>query len=394
MIDRYAFKRFTGLSILFAFATFLAHPLLGPYLERIGFDKWQISLMSAAFALGGVIMGPVAALLAQKIGRNRVMAIGFAAAALSVVFYIWHVNWLMIVGARFLDAVAGAFCAMLLLSKVEDSISENERGKKTGWLLSFIWLGNLLGPLVGTKFAEEFNIVTPFIISVLINLLLAFYVFTRRSQHAPVVPAFPDISLQSWAAELKKYWSVRQLRALGVLGVDAHATIVKLDLFVPLFVVDTLGLPVGYIGLAVFAFGLPHLLLPYFGGLADKYGRPLLSLTGLILAAIGIFLISKSPDFSYLLVALVVTGFGTAIWGVSAVSLMSEIGERENMETDVLTGYYSISKIGSLLSFIVSAVILKLWSLEVLFLFYSIILAASVLFAGRGLFKTKLFSKT
>lgn len=57
-----------------------------------------------------------------------------------------------------------------------------------------------------------------------------------------------------------------------------------------------------------------------------------------------------------------------SIWNVSAWSLMSEIGETQKIESQVLTSYFSLAKVGALISFILSAWIAKEWGLEIVFL--------------------------
>ncbi len=71
----------------------------------------------------------------------------------------------------------------------------------------------------------------------------------------------------------------------------------------------------------------------------------------------GLFLIPISVVNSYLLLLILIflAGTGSAMWNVSAWSLMSEVGEKMNAECRILTSYFSIAKLGELLSFVISA---------------------------------------
>ena len=377
------YREFTGINILFAFSAFLVTPLLAPYLETIGFASWQISLMSAAFAFGIVCLGPFIGEIAASVGRRLVIIVGLWAGVVSIALYLLTDAWFTIALARLFDAVALSFVSLLLLSKIEDTISDKNRGRVTGISLSLIYVGHMLGPLAGAALAEKFSIAAPFILSAVIMLCISIFLLFQKTEHLHN-PSLPLAKL-SWLEEVKTFLTHKELRGVAIMGVAMHSALPLHHIFLPLLIVENLGLSFESIGIALFAHGVPFIFQGFMGTLADKYSFWRMILAGAAIAAGAVFGLSFVDSFAVLVVMVLILALGDSLWNVSAISLMSDIGERGKTEARVLTTYSSIAKIGTLISFLLSAVVVKLWGLQSVFMMHAFFILVGCFISFRYL---------
>ncbi len=112
--------------------------------------------------------------LSDNVGRSRVIIFGLIIEIISMILYLIGSSWILFAIARVLDAIAFAAVTLIAIAKIEDSLSNKERGKFAGWSLSLAQIGALVGPVVGGLLADMFFIKAPFILSSFILLILAF----------------------------------------------------------------------------------------------------------------------------------------------------------------------------------------------------------------------------
>jgi MFS family permease len=258
-------------------------------------------------------------------------------------------------------------------------VGERSRGRDTGLSLSLSYLGELFGPLAGGLLADYFFIEAPFLTAAVILLTMSFFLRARGLKR--INRATLKLSSFSWFGPIRLFWSHRALKGMGILGMVMHATNPAMRVFLPLLIVERLGMSYKAIGLAMFFYGINHLWQGFFGAWGDRIGhsRVVLAGTGVYaLCFIGIFF---APDYFWLLALLFVLGCGGSLWNVGAWSLMSEIGEREKIEAQVLTSYMSIAQIGSLISFLLSAWVVSIWGFSFIFLANGIVILAGMVVA-------------
>ena len=367
-----AYNKFTRINIVFAFSVCLVGPILAPYLREMGFFDWQISLMFVVSPLVNIIFLPFFGKLADSLNRRVVIWFGIWLEILALILYLVGRHWSIIVSARFLDALAGSIVIIIALAKIEDCLSTKSRGKYTGLSLSLIYVGELIGPLIGAFLADYFFIKLPFAISAFILLILSFFLWTKKFTTVKQLPV--KFSPLSWWLEIKLFLSHRRLKGMGLLGMVMHATNPAMRIFIPLLIVGQLGMSYKSIGLAMFFYGVTHVLQGFFGAWGDKIGHWKVVLAGTTIYAVSFIGMTFASDYWWFLVLIFMAGFGSSMWNVAAWSLMSDIGEREKIEAQVLTSYFSLAKIGALISFLVSACLVKTLGLPYIFMINGLII--------------------
>ena len=360
----------TGISVFFTFAIFLIEPVLAPYIKSLGFDNFQLGLIFSVMPLAIIFFSPIFGKLADDIGKLRIIIFGLMIQLLAIIIYLSGTSWSLIAFARILDALAITIVTLIALAKVEDHLSDKDRGKYSGISLSIQYIGAIIAPVLGGVLADKLFVKAPFLLTAFLLILLSFILVFRNPKLRKKIHKDDFNFLDS----LKNFLSIRPLRGMAILGFVAHASQPAIKVFLPLFIIEKLNLGYSFIGVAIFFIGIAHLFQFYFGHLADKFGRSKVMFVGILIYSFSLLLLAFASNYTILLVILFFLGIGSSIWNVSAWTLMSDIGERLNKEAEVVCSYMSLAKIGGFLSYIFSGLIVDIYGFGVLFVVNGLLL--------------------
>ena len=179
--------------------------------------------------------------------------------------------------------------------------------------------------------------------------------------------------------DVKEFLSFKKLKGMGILGIVMHATNPAMQVFLPLLIVEKLGLNISYVGYAYFFLGLTHLIQFKFGELSDRYKPWKVLLIGCAISATGLAFLPLSHNFVLLASVLFLMGIGNSMWNVSAWNLMSDVGEKVKEEGEIVTSYISIAKIGAFVSFVLSGLVVTYFGMNSLFLMNSLFIFMGIL---------------
>ena len=369
------YKKFTEISIIFAFSTYLITPILSPYIKSLGLSNFQLSLIFSLFPLSIIVFSPIFGGLSDVVGRKKIIKFGIIIEIIALLLYVHDQSWVFIAVARVLDAFAATTVSLVTLSKVEDSLDNKGRGKYTGNYLSLIYAGRLFAPLIGAVVADMFFIKAPFFISIIILVGLFISLFREKDHKKYKV----SIGLFNPLTEIKEFLSYKKLRGMGILGMVMHAPGPAINVFLPLLIVEKMGLSISFVGYAFFFLSISHILQFEFGKIADKFSAWKMVLFGCLIYSLGfIFLSFPNNNFIILILILFFMGTGTAMWNVSAWDFMSKVGEGVKKEGMVTTTYLSIAKIGAFFSFVFSGLIVTFFNTNILFLINGLIILVGI----------------
>ena len=370
--------RATGISVIFYFAIYLYYPIISQYVKSIGLDDFQVGLVFSVMPFVVFFASAIIGRISDEIGRTRIIIFGLIVEIFSMVLYLIGGRWYMFAFAQVLNAIAYASVAIVSLVKVEDSVSDGERGRFGGQSLSMLHIGIIAGPIIGGFLADTFFIKAPFLLNAIILLSLAFMlVFRSKVNNKRIKQSNFNIF-----TELKEFWAIKPLRGMAILGIVNHASKPAMTIFLPLYLIEKLGFSFTLVGVAAFFLGVTHLFQFYFGKVADDKGYINMIMLGCFLYALFMFFIPSTTVFWLLLVILFLQGVGSSIWNVSAWSFLSHIGEKMHSEGMVAGSYMSIAKIGTFVSFLFSGLVVQVFGFKVLFMFNAFLIAIGMLIAA------------
>lgn len=373
-------------TMLFMFSVSLYTPLLSPHLKTLGYSEIHISWMFAASPFITIIATPFFGFFSDAIGRKKIIALGIFLQLVAAILFTLASTAALIVIAVLLDAMATYSTEIILLAALEDRIANN-RGKLFGIYLAIGGSGRYAGFLIGAFLADSFFIRFPFITSATI---LAILLFALRYLEITDNAETENISFRSFILHssriIKTNWqflSSSPFTGVVIQGISFNARISMMSIFLPLFILENLHGTYKHIGLVFFASQITVLAQIYFGGLTDRFGGARMTLGGCYLCAATTLLIPFSSTIPQLMLIMFINSIGLFIWNTSAWILIAESGKKVMGAGSVMSTYVSISRVGSLVGFMVSGYIVVEWGIKTLFIANAILLIICTILSRR-----------
>ena len=225
------YVRATGINLLFTFCIYLYYPILASYIKGLGLDDFQVGLIFSILPLATIFSSPIIGRLADDLGRLKVIILGLIIEIVAMVLYIFGGHWSILAAARLLDAIAISGVTLVALAKIEDSLSNKERGKYAGCSFSLTYVGAIVAPVVGGLMADKFFIKSPFILAAFMLIVLAFMLAFKSKKLKKKV----DTRAFNVFDGLKTFLSLKPLKGMAILGIVMHATNPARLVFLPLY---------------------------------------------------------------------------------------------------------------------------------------------------------------
>lgn len=265
------------------------------------------SLVIAAYALPGIVLAPVAGLLADRYGRRAVLFPAFLLFSLAGGACALAPNLYVLIGLRFLQGVGAAPLQALNITILGDAFSGPLRARWLGYNMTMVSLCNAIYPALGGALGQlDWRL--PFLLP-LFALPVAFV--TMRTELLR-----PETAV-SFRQYLRQVYSVFSRRTLGYLAVT-------LCVFFMLFGGIITGYPAlarqvfaaepAVIGSLMVVFSLGSgVVSVIFGRLTLHVSARSLLFASVGLYALGIALLPRMPELVWLALPLLLFGAGHAL---------------------------------------------------------------------------------
>ncbi len=336
----------------FSFATFLYVPLISPYLKDIlnelplyglAPEIW-LGIIFAAYPIAIILGTHAMGTLSDQVGRRSVIVVGLLFSIASILLFLLAKHPLLFFLAKGLEALGFASVAILLMAKVNDLISDKQRGTHSGVYLSLQRVGGMLGPPIGAWLTVLLFPKAPFIAGLIITASLLAFLLIQQPLHLHKASARSFNLIRN----VRQFLGFRKLKGMAILGVAMHTHLPTLNLFLPLFLLERFPGRYEVIGYAFLALGAIKPLQFITGRMVDHYGKKRMTVLGCVIVAIGLFLVPTVQGFWPLMAVFLLISAGNALWNVGAWTVMSVIGEANHIEGHVVGSYSSIAKVGDL----------------------------------------------
>lgn len=313
-------------------------PMLTPIIHNLDTGLFSISLESYHNAVYGISLGsfsiamfigaPLLGTLSDSLGRKKTLLLCLSGLAICYFFLAialaFKSLWLFI-GGRL---IGGFFSGSLPVAQASiiDITEENQRAKFIGYIMFFVSLGYVVGPLIGNYLSDStimawFNLKTPFIFVTgvsIINLFILFFVFQDKKTEETTgkIKLIKPINSLLEALKIKNNRIYSLLLLLILLGWNTFFQ------FIGLFLISKLGFDQqkvsSFISWVGFGLALAFLALV---GIAMKFFKPLhivFLAMSLMAICIGGVLITSNVYILYALAVLGAVGFGLSYSGLMA----------------------------------------------------------------------------
>lgn len=303
-------------------------PLLPDYVSDLGLSKAQAGVLTAAYAAGTLLCSFPAGWLAARLGPRRTVIVGLLLLGVSSVFFGFAEDYALLVGARFVQGVAGALIWSGSLTWLITTAPPERRGSVIGTALGAAVAGALVGPALGALAAE---IGTALVFSGVLAVAVALAVFASRTPEART-PERQDLR-----EVIGTIFSRPILIATGFVAIPS-TMFGAVEVLVPLRI-DELGGGHGLIaGGFIAGATLEAVLAPFSGRYSDRVGRRGPIMVGFGICAVAMAAIGVAQTLSLVMVALIVTSLGAGICFAPVLTMLSEVSEESQLHQGFAAG--------------------------------------------------------
>ncbi|PKJ54651.1 MFS transporter [Bacillus sp. SN10] len=304
----------------------LVAPLLPVITETISIPDGSGGLLITIYALCYGITAPVFGTMSDRIGRKRMIIIGFTIFSISTFCTGLAKSFEILLLFRGLTGLSGAMIMPSVFALVGDKVAYESRGKAMGTIMGAMVGSTVIGVPIGAFLSEVGNWQWTFYSIGLLTLfltLLVNYILRneKRGNDLPVsIPKTVGASLNIALVNISVLFALLAtfLWTIGLHGMFSY---------IGVYYGNNFGLSVGEIGIVIFLAGAGSVAGNISGGkLADKIGKKSVIVIASIVSSISVMLFSLSTE--NLVIAIIVhiiwslsIGFGQA----SLTALISEL---------------------------------------------------------------------
>jgi len=304
-------------TIFFLFSVFIGavitiHPL---YLELFLEKAELVGLVAALSSLAGMIFSLPAGVLADKLGRKRLLIASFL--LISAVLFVFFLNTslyaLIVLQIAFGIAMAPAW--VVSEAFIKDISPSDRRGELRSVFGTFANAGLFIGPVIGGFIAYRSSIRTPYLVSALLLLASLLLVFKLRDNmhNSTRDTKNNEIGKDDLLAVLKEFGQHRELKVLALCTVSLFFWYSARWIFGPLFL-HHLGYSPFIIGLWIGISAAPFMIFQIpLGKLGDKIGKNRLICLGFAISTIFIIPLGFLQSLPSLLATIFIISLGTTL---------------------------------------------------------------------------------
>ncbi len=235
---------------------------------------------SIALACTTLIAGP----FSDRVGRRKILIVGTALIAVVLLLHGIAQHYMSFLIIRALTGAAAGIYSGSMVAFVGDYFPYKRRGWATGWIMTGVACGQILGTPGGILLANAYSFQTPFIVFgglMAVASIMAWRALPDPSLYHDGVPFSITSVLETYGQLLRRSSS----RAGVLLYFLLFASLGLFLFFFPKWLEEEVGITVQQIALLFVIAGIAIVLGLTLGGiLSDRFGRrPILMLSSLIL---------------------------------------------------------------------------------------------------------------
>ncbi len=303
-------------TLLFAFSISMLVPIIALYItdELNQVEHW-IGTATMFITLTSVSVRIPSGTLSDRHGRRKLMLIGAGLSIISGVLYILSVNLPIFLLARLINGAGLGMFTSANKALIADLAPPERRGEALGLSNTGFMAAIIFSPLLSEALMNELGFQSVFITSLILSLIC--FAVTCTLPH--VIPPPQEHSIRQ---NIRIALTARGTWAANMMMIGLGTVLALMFTFYPLLaerkglfddaprVITTIAMG---LGLSIWAL-TDSVIEPIAGWLSDRFGRQIVAAPGLIIAAIGIMMLSHAHDTysTYLAVAVLAIGWGMA----------------------------------------------------------------------------------
>ncbi|XP_041066167.1 chromaffin granule amine transporter-like [Carcharodon carcharias] len=280
-------------------------------------ENLHVGLLFASKAIVQLLVNPMVGPLTNRIGYHLPMFTGFVILFASTIMYAFANTYAWLFAARALQGIGSSCSSVSGLGMLASHYTDdNERGKAMGIVLGGIAVGVLVGAPFGSVMYEFVGKSAPFL------TLAALALIDGVLQLCILQPTKATVESQKGSSLLTLLRDPYILIAAGSLCF-ANMAIAMLEQALPIWMMKTMCSPKLHLGLAFLPSTISYLMgTNLFGVLANKIGRWLCSLIGMVILGISMITVPLATNIFLLIAPGCGTGFSLGMIDSTMIPIM------------------------------------------------------------------------
>ncbi len=337
-------------AFLFNLVGNVTQPIFTLYVLELGATVFQVGLILSLQMLSIVVLRIPLTLVAQRIGHERMILIGFAVRFSATILYFLAPNYLWLFAIPVYEAIATASFFQLAVSMVSNMAPEERQGDALGRSMTLMLMGMFLGPIITSAlvtvmtFRQLFLFAAPFPI---VGMILFLRTIHRIGDSRHVQEGQPGLERPQTFSSYKALVNDRTVLILSIIRTLYFVSNTMFTTLFAIYAVEELRFTPSLIALLFSVQGFITTFIQFPAGrIADRVGRRtvlLITFSAIILNYVGM---AVARNFTSLI--LMFTVFG-ACWGVRAIVEWSHLTSTVPRETKTIAVSYleNFSHIGA-----------------------------------------------
>lgn len=373
------------------FAFWISSTMLRPvfplYLSDMGFTELEIGIVLSIPQFLSILLRVPLSSKAKPMGRVKFLTLAMLLNTIALILYFLAVNKIVIISARLVHTLPIAAFGPVAMAYVSILSPERRRGGIMGIYLTSVGLSVFLGPLITSALTTILDIRYIFMIASIPSLLCTLLLFGVMKGEEEFNNDFGGDTGFNIIIGLKHLWRNKGFILICLSALLYSSSMGFLRSFFPLFLESRYLIGAGLISLLYSLRGFTNVLSrPISGFLSDKIGVSILVVSGLLLSAFSLFIISTTPSLEIIALMMALFGIGWGIRAVSSINFMGFYLSDEDKEIGMAI-FYNMFDIGVTVGSITGGALLGLLPYEEVFLLYSVVIFIAAIVTFPLVFK-------
>jgi MFS family permease len=329
----------------------LLGPIMPAFRDILGMTDSELGGAYSLFAFAFVFALPPSGLLADRVGRKRMIMSGILLFGVTTYAMVLITEPYQFSILRILEGVGAAMVTPAAFALTLDLVPENKRGVAMGAEGTAQLVGGMAGPAIGGVVAGEIDFYMPFYFAaalavgcaIIVSFIREPEVGSRQDDKMSIMTMF-----SAWKRNASKNNALVALTARGfVMGVVQALWALGLIIFW----YDEVSMSETEVGIAM-SIGMATMLLGTipFGMMSDKYGRkPFIVLGGALMAG-GLAAMVTVSELWQVYLLVVVSEFGAAMSNPSVGAMLADVMAKEERGR-VMGAYQTVQGVGNIVGF-------------------------------------------
>ena len=342
--------------------TISKNPVLPLFMKSMSAGTDVIGLIAAISPLAGILFSFPVGLLADKLGKKRLLLVSASVFFAAPLLYLLVANPWWLIPIRFFHGIATAILGPVSAAIILGEYKEN-KGQMLGIYSSATLVGRTLAPILGGAIISLFaalsggwNFRLVYVAAFLLAAPVFILSFLMPGDKA-TESGIRKVTLRDFGSSLLGFVTNGRLLGTALVEMATYFTYGAFETYLPLYLQGK-GLPPYQIGL-IFSLQILAIALtkPFFGRLSDRIDRRVQILIGIIVLGCSFALIPVVSGIAAATVIGIVFGIGLSFSTVATSTYVSDVTAQEHLGAS-MGALSSIMDIGqSAGPFIIGAVI-------------------------------------